>query len=51
MAADLCPCIYPDIDWTKDQDDDLDADLCECGHVLDEHDEQGQCTVELEESP
>lgn len=38
-----CPCCYPDID----PDNEIE-DMCECGHVLDEHDEDGQCTVDLE---
>jgi hypothetical protein len=32
-----CPCIYPD------------GDPCGCGHVADEHDDTGQCQVEIEE--
>ena len=37
-----CPCCYPDIDPEE-------PDVCACGHAPDEHDETGQCQVEIED--
>lgn len=40
--SDLCPCIYPDVDPADE------GETCACGHVLDEHDETGQCQVDAD---
>lgn len=37
----ICPCLMPDVD-----PDNSDG-LCDCGHAVDEHTEQGDCTVAL----
>jgi hypothetical protein len=39
--TDLCYCFYYDESETPG--------LCECGHVDDEHDDLGQCTVDVTE--
>jgi acetone carboxylase gamma subunit len=44
-----CPCIYPDWDGVEDPDEGIYR--CACGHVFDEHDEDGQCQAEIEASP
>lgn len=38
----VCPCIYPDIDPETVSDDTSDG-VCACGHVADEHADDGQC--------
>lgn len=42
-----CPCFYPD----PEHDPDTGEDVCGCGHAVDEHDDTGQCQVELPETP
>lgn len=49
-----CPCFYfeMDPDLTADRSartgDDLDQ-VCACGHIDDEHDEQGECSAVIHE--
>ena len=47
-----CPCFYaeqdPEVD-PVDNDDIAVAEICECGHAMDEHDADGECQVELAE--
>lgn len=40
--ARRCPCIYPDVDPETVGDDTPDG-VCACGHVADEHADDGQC--------
>ena len=42
MTADIdpCPCYLYD-------EDERGQGTCECGHVMDEHDNDGACTVGL----
>lgn len=41
-----CPCFYFEADPDVSEDD-ID-EVCTCGHVSDEHDDQDECTVELD---
>lgn len=41
-----CPCFYFEMDPDLAEEEDM---VCACGHVLDEHDDQGECTVELDD--
>lgn len=42
--AGRCPCIHPDVDPETVGDDAPDG-VCACGHVADEHADDGQCQV------
>lgn len=39
-----CPCWYPDLD-----PEDENGVRCECGHAMDEHGDNGYCTITLPE--
>ena len=38
-----CPCFYPELDPVDETET-----LCNCGHAMDEHDDDGECTIEEE---
>lgn len=40
-----CDCFYFDED--PDMAEDEETPICACGHVLDEHDDTGECQVEF----
>jgi hypothetical protein len=41
MPTEQCRCIY------YDPDPDMGEETCACGHVRDEHDERGNCEVDV----
>lgn len=45
-----CPCFYPEVDPEAVVDEELpELQVCNCGHVIDEHDEEGECQAEVED--